>query len=204
MAAGWLLAVKHQQSLEQLLQGLLRQKTPVFLRKCRGIQGSPEAAQIQLLALAQGPRHHMPAGARQALGILFPYHHQQIEVGIGPRIPPRPGAKQQHSPWPGLNPGQGGCHRLQVGIDCGGWERHLCRVGRSLGSEPIGIQQGYPAISEIGCVSCHDGEAMQERNRGDLLVDPMLRIRHPQPPPQLGSIAIQADNTIAIVEQPAY
>jgi hypothetical protein len=41
-------AVKHQQSLEQLLQGLLRQKTPVFLCKRSGIQGSPEAAQMPL------------------------------------------------------------------------------------------------------------------------------------------------------------
>ncbi len=59
--------------------------------------------------------------------------------------------------------------RGAVGIDCGVWDRHLCRVGRLLGSERIGIQQSYPAVSEIGCVSCHDGEAMQERNGGDLL-----------------------------------
>jgi len=56
------------------------------------------AGDIKLFPLAQGPRHHMPAGARQALGILTPYHHQQIEVGIGPRIPPRP---EQLSPPPG-------------------------------------------------------------------------------------------------------
>lgn len=29
----------------------------------------------------------------------------------------------------------------------------------------------------------------------------MLRVRYPQPPPQLRSIAIQAENTIAIVNQ---
>ncbi len=58
MAAGRFLAVKHQQIFEQLLQGLLRQETPVFLLKRRGIQGSPEAAQMQLLPLAQGPRPH--------------------------------------------------------------------------------------------------------------------------------------------------
>ena len=73
------------------------------------------------------------------------------------------------------------------------------RRGRSSTTERI--QQNYPAASEIGCVSCHIREAMQERNRGDLLVDPMLRIRHPQPPPHLGGIAIQAEHTIAEIEQ---
>ena len=92
---------------------------------------------MQLLALAQGPRHHMPAGARQSLGILFSHHHQiyphlqgqgaqrrpqrtqrllpflrgerglghhhqQIDGGIGQPIAPSPGAKQQHTPWPGF------------------------------------------------------------------------------------------------------
>ena len=66
------------------------------------------------------------------------------------------------------------------------------------------IQQSYPAVSEIACVAGYHREVMQERNGSNLLVDPMLRIRNPQPPPQLGSIAIQAENTIAIVEQPAY
>ena len=100
-----------------------------------------------------------------------------------------------------MNPGQGSRHRLQVGVDRGGLDRHVCRVGRSLGLEPIGIQQGYPAVSEIVCVSCHDRQVMQQGDGSDLFVDPMLRIRHPQPPPQLGSIAIQAENTIALAEQ---
>jgi hypothetical protein len=50
--------------------------------------------------------------------------------------------------------------RGAAGIGCGGWDRHLCRVGRLLGSEPIGIQQGYPAVSEIACVAGYHREVM--------------------------------------------
>ena len=217
---GVALAVKHQQSLEQLLQSLLRQKTPVFLRKrpgsrvplrlprCRSARRSnsnaSSAGDMQLLPLAQGPRHHMPAGARQSLGILFSHHHQihanrqrqgaqrrpqrtqrllpflrgerglghhhqQIDVGIGPPIPPSPGAKQQHTPWPGFNPGQGGSHRLQVGVDGGGWDRHLCRVGRSLGSEPIGIQQGYLSKSAASPTSGMEASSSARLRREGLI-----------------------------------
>jgi hypothetical protein len=33
-----------------------------------------------------------------------------------------------------VNPGQVSLHRLQVSVDRGGWDRHGCRVGGSLGS----------------------------------------------------------------------
>ena len=82
--------------------------TPKFSRGSRSReppQGS--AGDLQFLPLAQGPRH--PQRMQRLLPFLWGerglgHHHQQIEVGIGPPIPPRPGAKQQHSPWPGLNP----------------------------------------------------------------------------------------------------
>ena len=46
MASGWFLAMDHQQSLEQFLEALLRQKTPIFIGKCGRIQGAPEAAKV--------------------------------------------------------------------------------------------------------------------------------------------------------------
>lgn len=42
---------------------------------------------------------------------------------------------------------------------------------------------------------------MQQRNGSDLLIDPMLRIRYPQMPPHLGSITVETENTVAIVDQ---
>jgi len=76
------------------------------------------------------------------------HHHQQIEVGIGLCISPCPGAEQQHTPWSGFNPGQGRFHRLQVGIDGGGWDGHLSRVGRSEGVS-IALPVGWSFIPAI-------------------------------------------------------
>ena len=42
---------------------------------------------------------------------------------------------------------------------------------------------------------------MQQRNGSDLLINPMLRIRYPQMPPHLGSITVETENTVAIVDQ---
>ncbi len=106
-------------------------------RRCGPAQQSHSSASsagdMQLPPLPQGPRHPMPAGAREALGVrrshhhqihghpqwqrpqgstqrpcrLLPFlwcerglghHHQHIEIGIRPGIPPRPGAKQQQQP----------------------------------------------------------------------------------------------------------
>ncbi len=41
--------------------------------------------------------------------------------------------------------------RGAVGLDRGGWDHHLCRVGRSVGQEPRGIQKGYlPDVNYVG------------------------------------------------------
>ena len=55
-------------------------RVPLRLPRClsasRSNSSASSAGDIKLLPLAQGPRHHMPAGARQSLGIRFPHHHQ--------------------------------------------------------------------------------------------------------------------------------
>jgi hypothetical protein len=67
-------------------------------RQWQGAQRRPQQTQrlLPFLRGERGPGHH----------------HQQIEVGIGPYIPPGSGAKQQHTSWPGFNTGQGSLHRL--------------------------------------------------------------------------------------------
>jgi hypothetical protein len=63
------------------------------------------------------------------------------------------------------------------------------------------IAQGQATASEIGCVARHDGQMMQQRNGSDLIINPMLGIRYPQMPPHLGSITVETENTVAIVDQ---
>jgi hypothetical protein len=70
-------------------------------------------------------------------------NQQPIDIGIG-RASPR--AREPHSSTHALalvqhRPGQ--LHPLQVGVDGGGWDRHSCAVGRSLGSERMGIRHHH-------------------------------------------------------------
>lgn len=54
---------------------------------------------------------------------------------------------------------------------------------------------------EIVCVARHYGEFMQQGDRGDLLVDGVLRVGRAQATPELGANAIECEHPIAVVMQ---
>jgi len=71
----WFTDLKTTTGFRRRIQ-LSRCHTSAWMVSSSSSSSATSAGDIKLFPLAQGPRHYMPAGARQALGILFPYHHQ--------------------------------------------------------------------------------------------------------------------------------
>jgi len=54
------------------------------------------------------------------------------------------------------------------------------------------------AVGEVIDVARHHGEIVQQGDGSDLLVNSVVRIGHPQSPPNLGRIAIKVQHPIAV------
>jgi len=63
------------------------------------------------------------------------------------------------------------------------------------------IVESHPAANKVINVARHQGEVVQQCNGRNLLVDGVVGIRHPEPPPDLRRFSIEAQHPISILRE---
>ena len=63
------------------------------------------------------------------------------------------------------------------------------------------IVESHPAANKVINVARHHREVVQQCNGRNLLVDGVVGIRHPEPPPDLRCFSIEAQHPISILRE---